>query len=479
MISKRWAGGRGTAGARTLGTVAGILAMAATMSLSVSTPLRAQADTFLRGDADKSGTRNITDAVFVLTFLFLGGPAPFCQPLADTNGDQNLNLSDPIALLGHLFLGTPEPPPLTQEEVIACGGIDPEAAARGLMEYESPDPDGNLFSCALCHAMSPDSETDIIRPGHSLFNALGRPSYKGSALGNFLGGVNVCRNDWMVTDTWTEAEPRFADLVAFMKSVETEATSPALQFEIVAPAVTGPLLPTADAEAGCKLFNRSCMICHGTGAVGTNLAPSLVDVAFDCSAFDFCLDKPDYIRGRIRLSGPNHEGSVYKAPEGFELNGTVMPFWAKDKLTDGQVEDIAAFITRARQEARDGNEPFACADDPGPPGDVLRRGAFERRFHGVGGFAEELSTRQIRLTDFTYDGGGIVVKVWLYSSSGSIRDGVAIGPDLFRPGNPYLNVTLVVDIPAEITSEMFDSVSIWCVSARQDFGSARLEPVAP
>jgi len=105
---------------------------------------------------------------------------------------------------------------------------------------------------------------------------------------------------------------------------------------------------------------------------------------------------------------------------------------------------------------------------------VIRAGTFTGRFHGVKGEAEELDTRKIRLRNFSYDGGGIVVKVWLYKGE-NIRGGRAIGEDLF--GRAMANTTLVVDLPQDVTSDSFDHVSIWCTAARQDFGNAELRPV--
>jgi len=47
-------------------------------------PVRPQ---FRRGDSDADGNINITDGIFVLNFLFIGGPAPECRESADPNND--------------------------------------------------------------------------------------------------------------------------------------------------------------------------------------------------------------------------------------------------------------------------------------------------------------------------------------------------------------------------------------------------------
>jgi hypothetical protein len=65
---------------------------------------------FIRGDTNADGNRNITDGIFVLNFLFIGGPAPPCSESADTDGKPPVNITDGIYMLNFLFLGGPAPP---------------------------------------------------------------------------------------------------------------------------------------------------------------------------------------------------------------------------------------------------------------------------------------------------------------------------------------------------------------------------------
>ncbi len=68
---------------------------------------------FVRGDADADGGINITDPVYVLGFLFLGGLTPPCLDAADADdsGSSAIDITDPVYLLNFLFLGGPAPPP--------------------------------------------------------------------------------------------------------------------------------------------------------------------------------------------------------------------------------------------------------------------------------------------------------------------------------------------------------------------------------
>ena len=65
---------------------------------------------FRRGDSNASGDLNITDGVYVLNYLFLGGPEPPCHDAADSDDNGALNITDGVRILNYLFLGGPAPP---------------------------------------------------------------------------------------------------------------------------------------------------------------------------------------------------------------------------------------------------------------------------------------------------------------------------------------------------------------------------------
>jgi hypothetical protein len=69
---------------------------------------------FRRGDSNGDGEMDVSDAVYVLGFLFLGGVTPPCQKSLDANDTGRVDISDAVYILGFLFLGgTPLPPPST------------------------------------------------------------------------------------------------------------------------------------------------------------------------------------------------------------------------------------------------------------------------------------------------------------------------------------------------------------------------------
>jgi hypothetical protein len=75
---------------------------------------------FFRGDCNQDKSMDISDAIWALSFLFLGGKKPGCITACDANDDGFLDITDPIYTLNHLFLGGRSPPPPRDE----CG-VDP------------------------------------------------------------------------------------------------------------------------------------------------------------------------------------------------------------------------------------------------------------------------------------------------------------------------------------------------------------------
>ncbi len=66
--------------------------------------------TFRRADANFDGRIEISDAIYALSYLFLGGEVPRCKDAVDADDDGRLVLTDAVYLLNHLFAGGPEPP---------------------------------------------------------------------------------------------------------------------------------------------------------------------------------------------------------------------------------------------------------------------------------------------------------------------------------------------------------------------------------
>jgi hypothetical protein len=66
---------------------------------------------FIRGDTNDNGLMTISDSIYLLDFLFRGGPVPPCEDSADANDDGALDISDAVTILSYLFSGGSIPPP--------------------------------------------------------------------------------------------------------------------------------------------------------------------------------------------------------------------------------------------------------------------------------------------------------------------------------------------------------------------------------
>ena len=79
---------------------------------------------FLRGDANTDGKDlDLSDAIFILSYLFAAGSKPTCLDAADANDNGKVGLADAIKILGHVFNNQgPLPEPFSE-----CG-IDPTTA---------------------------------------------------------------------------------------------------------------------------------------------------------------------------------------------------------------------------------------------------------------------------------------------------------------------------------------------------------------
>ncbi len=64
---------------------------------------------FVRGDVNSDQDIDITDAVFTLNYLFVGGRIPTCLDAVDVNDNASIELTDAIFILNYLFSGGQAP----------------------------------------------------------------------------------------------------------------------------------------------------------------------------------------------------------------------------------------------------------------------------------------------------------------------------------------------------------------------------------
>jgi hypothetical protein len=179
-----------------------------------------------------------------------------------------------------------------------------------------------------------------------------------------------------------------------------------------------------------------------------------------------------------------------------------MPFWAKDRLSDGELRDLVAFLrdVPAMPDAAPPVEASAPVDlgqpmevaaaDTRPPAADAAPDVAAPPVSGCGkthprvgwkadlgintgegevsGLVTMVDDCTLELTNFSYNGDGIEVRVF-GSKVRNFRPGFTIGPDLV--GKRFVKATMRVTLPAGKTLDDLDFVSIWCVRARADFGS--------
>jgi len=78
---------------------------------------------FRRGESNRDGTLDLSDAVFTLFWLFIATSEIPCEDALDANDDGALDIADPIYTLEYLFTGGMPPPPPGPD----LPGVDPTA----------------------------------------------------------------------------------------------------------------------------------------------------------------------------------------------------------------------------------------------------------------------------------------------------------------------------------------------------------------
>ncbi|TWT88300.1 Electron transfer DM13 [Pseudobythopirellula maris] len=102
-------------------------------------------------------------------------------------------------------------------------------------------------------------------------------------------------------------------------------------------------------------------------------------------------------------------------------------------------------------------------------------------FHNVSGSLTVIDDDTLRVDDFTYDGGGIVVYFYLGAEDSGVayNNGLEIGPQLKGTSFDGTEGPFEIDLPAGETIGDWNAVSVWCVTAGVSFGSGEFVPPVP
>lgn len=333
----------------------------------------------------------------------------------------------------------------------ACSDDGGAATPSGEALYMEPHVDGNEFACSTCHALEEPAPDGVRRPGHAIGDAANRPSFKNGELDELLDAVNTCRDEWMAAPVFAASDARWLALSNYLSEQAGDEPAPALEYQIVSPPTN---LEGGDADAGRDLFNRSCVVCHGEDAQGTDRGPALRG----------SLLTSQLIATRVRTSGRS-DSRVYEG-----LTGGRMPFWSADRLSDDELLDLVAFGLVADGDDGDGGGSMDLREcDATHPsiGQVAELSTFA---HQVSGTAVIVDDCTIRVDDFVFDGGGIDVR--FYSGlGGNYVDGFSMSEnDLRRQGGYDGTETVYAQLPEGRTLDELDGISVWCVPVAQSFG---------
>jgi hypothetical protein len=64
---------------------------------------------YIRGDANGDGVIDMADVIYLINYLFIGGPAPNPSWVGDANCDGKVDLADAVYIINYLLIGGPPP----------------------------------------------------------------------------------------------------------------------------------------------------------------------------------------------------------------------------------------------------------------------------------------------------------------------------------------------------------------------------------
>jgi cytochrome c553 len=213
--------------------------------------------------------------------------------------------------------------------LVAAPPADRPVVSQGRKVFYSAALGRTGMACADCHAVVEDEATQgdgKLRAGHTLWGSAGRAYWRGDArkldYPNLKKALDACAKLFLGTDVTAEDGAR---LVAYLESISPRRGQPPV---VIQPALEANLdydrdkYHGGDSRRGRQLFFAACHSCHPKGAAG--VGPAITG-------------KPTaHIARTVR------EGNGLL--RGKKIEGTFHGFYGKDRLTDAEVADIAAFI---------------------------------------------------------------------------------------------------------------------------------------
>jgi hypothetical protein len=102
---------------------------------------------------------------------------------------------------------------------------------------------------------------------------------------------------------------------------------------------------------------------------------------------------------------------------------------------------------------------------------VGQTGELSTLAHSVSGTATIVDDCTIEITNFNYDGGGIIVEVYAgLDENYHPPVGFAISDNIF--GTRFVNQTYTVQLPTNKTLDDLNGISVWCTDVGVSFGDS-------
>jgi thiosulfate dehydrogenase len=219
--------------------------------------------------------------------------------------------------------------------VAACGGEAVPALEFGAQIFSDPrlaeNPD-NAFSCATCHASTPDDTR--IYPGYTLHDSAFRASWWGGFEAEYLRAVNFCYESFMQAPVpLAPDEPKAKALYEYLASISPTRPAPAKPATFTRYVLS---VQPGDATRGGQIYADACASCHGelgTGKAKLAGTPRLPD-AIDAAARKFPSTEPSIL-------------IVEKVRHGqFWGVGGVSPPFSVEALSNEDLGALIAFLGR-------------------------------------------------------------------------------------------------------------------------------------
>jgi thiosulfate dehydrogenase len=199
-----------------------------------------------------------------------------------------------------------------------------------LGESSVSDAVSNSFSCATCHETT-QTPTQL-RPGYTLYDVSGRPSYWGGFELNLLDAMNVCIVDFMRGQPLSADDEKARALKVYLDSISPDPSPSPLPMTIVKNIVD---VPSGDAGRGKDVWDRSCANCHGAPHTGAGRISTTASLVPDDSLAAHGTDPKTGAR-IITIEKVRH-GKYFNV-------GGNMALYSLEALSDAQLGDVLGYL---------------------------------------------------------------------------------------------------------------------------------------